>query len=369
MKVRSLLWSALCMLALSVTFSSCSDDDDDPWDDNGSTVELPQRRAFILNEGMSKANNAGIAFYAPNKDAKDSQNNFISNIYLKQNNKNLGDTGQDIIEHEDKIYVILSGSKVLLRLNAAGVEEARLSFTEEDGDPRYMEAEDNKIYVTLYSGKVARIDANTLKIEAYVTVGKNPEQIVEENGKLYVANSGWGEGTTVSVIDIATFTKDKEIEVALNPNLLLEANDEVYLISWGISWTTPAVPYAFQRIKSDGTVENISVATHFAEHDDIIYLANSTVTDWKTYAGTNSFFSYNTKTHALNNATFMKDMPQELGTTAIRGISIDDKTGDIYIYTYGTGVTNGDVYRFKNNGTFIEKFDCGGIFPSKIVFL
>ncbi|WP_291529668.1 hypothetical protein [Bacteroides sp. UBA939] len=365
MKVKSLLWSALCMLALSVMFSSCGDDDKNPWDDNGSTVELPQHRAFILYEGVSKGNNAGIAFYAPNKDAKDKKNNFISNIYLKQNNKNLGDTGQDIMEYEDKIYVLLSGSQIMLRLNAAGVEEARLSFTEEDGAPRYMEAEDGKIYVTLYSGRVARINANTLKIEAYVGVNNNPEQIVEANGKLYVANSGWGPGTTVSVIDIATFTKDKDIEVIQNPNLLLESNDEIYLISFG-TFGDP-VPYAFQRIKSDGTVENIAVATHFVEHNDIIYLANS-VTDWKAETTTNSFFSYNTKTHQLNNATFLKNMPQELNSVIVRGINIDDQNGDIYIYAY-SGVTNGDVYRFNSSGSLIEKFDCGGIFPSKIIFL
>ena len=51
MKVRSLLFSTLCMLAISVTFTSCSDDDDAPWNDEGTKVELPQRRMFILNEG------------------------------------------------------------------------------------------------------------------------------------------------------------------------------------------------------------------------------------------------------------------------------------------------------------------------------
>lgn len=369
MKVRSLVWSALCMLALSVTFSSCSDDDDkSPWDDTGSTVELPQRRAFILNEGSYGDNNASIAFYAPNQDAKDSKNNRIANIYLKQNNKKLGDVAQDIIEYEDKIYVILSGSKVLLKLNAAGVEEDRHSFTAEDGDPRYMKAENGKIYVTLYSGRVARIDANTLQIEDYVTVGRNPEQIVEENGKLYVANSAWGEGTTVSVIDMATFTKEKDIEVALNPNLLLEANDEIYLIAWGKSWGDSQVPYAFQRIKTDGSVEDITVATHFTEHNDIIYLVNAEV-DWENNTSVNHFFTYNTKTHQLNNNTFLKDMPQELGTTIIRGLNIDEKTGDIYIYSYASNITNGDVYRFNSNGNLIDKFDCGGLFPSKIIFL
>lgn len=64
MKVRSLLVSMLCMLALSVSFASCSDDDD-LLDDSGSTVALPQVRAFFLNAGTQGANNANIAFYAP----------------------------------------------------------------------------------------------------------------------------------------------------------------------------------------------------------------------------------------------------------------------------------------------------------------
>ena len=49
MKVRSLLVGMLCMLALSVSFASCSDDDDDLLDDSGSTVALPQVRAFFMN--------------------------------------------------------------------------------------------------------------------------------------------------------------------------------------------------------------------------------------------------------------------------------------------------------------------------------
>lgn len=360
MKVRSLLFSTLCMLALSAAFISCSDDEEDPWDDNGSKIELPQQRAFILNEGSYQGNNANIAFYAPNSDAKDSKNNFTSNFYFKQNDKKLGDTGQDIIEYEDNIYVTVSTSKLLLKLNAAGVEEARHSFTEEDGNPRYMEAGDGKIYVSLYGGKVACFDAKTLKLEAYVAVGQNPEQMVEEGGKLYVANSGWGEGTTVSVIDLTTFTKDKDIEVVMNPNLLLEANDELYLISW--------MPNTFQRIKYDGTCENIAEATHFAEQNNIIYLVNS-ATNWTTHVTVNTFFTYDVKTHKLNNSSFMKDMPAELGSTSIRGISTDENTGDIYVMTYGQGVSNGDVYRFKKDGSFVEKFDCGGINPSKIIFL
>ncbi len=48
-------------------------------------VTLPQTaRVYILNEGTSGQNNAGIEFYAPNKDA-----DIISDIFYKQNTARL----------------------------------------------------------------------------------------------------------------------------------------------------------------------------------------------------------------------------------------------------------------------------------------
>lgn len=101
MKVRSLLVSMLCMLALSVSFASCSDDDD-LLDDSGSTVALPQVRTFFLNAGTQGANNANIAFYAPNGGA-----DFIGDIFQKQNKAKLGDLGQTMIEYNECMYVCM----------------------------------------------------------------------------------------------------------------------------------------------------------------------------------------------------------------------------------------------------------------------
>lgn len=61
MKLRSLFFGTLCMLMLGVSFTSCSDDDDDSKkNDEGSKVELPENRVYILNEGSYQKNNAGI---------------------------------------------------------------------------------------------------------------------------------------------------------------------------------------------------------------------------------------------------------------------------------------------------------------------
>ncbi len=58
MKLRSLFFGTLCMLMLGVSFTSCSDDDDDSKkNDEGSKVELPENRVYILNEGSYQKNN------------------------------------------------------------------------------------------------------------------------------------------------------------------------------------------------------------------------------------------------------------------------------------------------------------------------
>ena len=88
LKIRSLLFSVCCMLAIGLSFISCDNDEGDSLIDTGSTLTLPKTRVFILNAGIDKQNNAGMAFYAPNKDA-----DFVADIFMKQNKKGLGGTG------------------------------------------------------------------------------------------------------------------------------------------------------------------------------------------------------------------------------------------------------------------------------------
>lgn len=220
--------------------------------------------------------------------------------------------------------------------------------------------------MTLYSGKVARINAADLKIEKYVQVGKNPEQIVEEDDKLFVANSGWGEDNTVSVIDIRTFEVVKTVEVVVNPNYLQEAEGYVYVISYG---NFGNVPYTLSRINTRTyAVEKITTATLMAEHDDVIYLVNS-VTDWSTYTTTTTFFTYDARRGVLNNTSFLQDSPEarKLATKSIHMIEIDPNNGDIYI-----GISdynnNGDVYRFTRTGEFVKEITTGSLNPNNMVF-
>ena len=53
-----------------------------------------------------------------------------------------------------------------------------------------------------------------------------------------------------------------------------------------------------------------------------------------------------------------------------KSITADDlaENGDFYVGTTDYN-TNGDIYRFKKDGTFIEKFESGGVSPRAAVFI
>ncbi len=351
----------LCALLLGGSLTACSDDDDDWSNDEGSKVELPRERVFILNEGAYEMNNAGITFFDPNGTMPT-----IADLYYTQNDARLGDTGQDIIEYEKNIYVSVYGSKYITRLNAAGVEQARYSFTEAQGAPRYMVADNGKIYVTLYSGNVARLDATTLAFEGMVKVGNNPEQIIEEDDILYCLNSGWGKDNRLSIIDTRTFASAENVEVFGNPDQIIEVGDKIIIQGYGGDYPNYTYPVAvFDPVNK--TYQEIGKGTRIAGYGNTVYVIYSE-TDWDTYTTTNTFYTYNVQTGSVNNASFLKNAPAEVASGSIYMLSINEENGDIYIGT-SDYTTNGDIYRFKNDGTFVEQFESGGVSPRKAIFM
>ncbi|WP_305239818.1 YncE family protein [uncultured Muribaculum sp.] len=366
MRKLNLFAASVCAFSLALGLVSCSENDN--LTNQGSKVELPAKhRAYFLNEGNMNDNNANIKLYAPTNSELSTDD-----IFYKQNNQRLGDTAVDLIKYRGCMYVSVNKSNYIAKLSAAAVEEARVTFTdvpELQGGVRYMVADDGYIYATFYGGAVAKINANNLKIEATLTgLGDNLEGIVEDNGKLYVANScnsDWVYFRDIRVIDTRTFTLENTIEVAQNPRYLLEEDDKVFVISCDY---TSAGGYVLQQIntRKNNEVKQIGYASQMAEKDGILYVINS-VTDWSTKKATNTLYTYNIETGVVNNASFLRDMPEALKTAGIYMLEINDNNGDIYI-SKSDFVTNGTIYRFDRNGNFVESFDAGGLNPCCGVF-
>ena len=77
MKLRSLFMAIICGLMIAAGFTSCSDDEEDNSWKEGSKVDLPQYRAFVLSEGSYGKNNSHLFFVDPQTDQP-----FEKDIYL-----------------------------------------------------------------------------------------------------------------------------------------------------------------------------------------------------------------------------------------------------------------------------------------------
>lgn len=379
MKIKSLLLSMLCMLALGATMTACSDDDDNDdlpvLNDEGSKVNLPSTRMFILNEGKWGDNNAGLAFYAPNKDAE-----FIGDIFFKQNDQKMGDLGQSIIKYNNYIYIAVNGSNYLVKLNSAGVEQKRISFVDNEelgGGIRYITAYDGYIYASFYGSAVAKINAETLEIEKTkqdAELNSQFEAVAICNGELYVANScspTWEYYNEVFVFDTENLNRLRQVNtVAANPNIqMVTTGNKVFFISDEYAPDYSYTDHVLQVIEGSSlNAKKIGNAAKMTLKDNTLYCINSD-TDWSTYATVNTFFTVNTDTYAIDETSFLKesDATTTLAGANIYMLEVNPANGDIYIGT--TDYTNnGTIYRFKADGTFVESFDAGGINPSHAVF-
>ena len=189
MKFRN-IYLAVALLATSVAFTACSDDDE--WNQTGGgKVEMTSpARAFILNEGTMNHNNSNLIYF----DWSTGQVNG-SDLFRAQNDRVLGDTGNDILTVDNnKLVVAVNVSNYIALLDGYGVEKSRVSFEpyKNLGQVRSIDEEDGIIYAVSYGGYVSRlrISGNQLVYMDSLRVGDRPEDVVEEDGKLYITLQG-----------------------------------------------------------------------------------------------------------------------------------------------------------------------------------
>ena len=280
MKTRSLFLAGLSVLAITTGFTSCSSDDDDwSWSKEGSKIEMSESRAFIINEGSMNKNNATMTYFDWKTD-----NVYANDLFATQNGVLMGDVAQDIIVDGKNMYVIMSGSKYIFKLNTVGVREGGMSIPSELSDPRYGVVDGNYLYVTCYGGYVAKINTKTMSVESNVQIGLNPEYIIKYNGKLYCTCSGWGKDKRVAVIDLKSFSKADYFDVMDNPDRIIEVGGHIFVQGYGAYYD---YPWGELNV-STGEFEQKGNCSSWAAHNNTLYLAYS-ATDWTTYETTTKF--------------------------------------------------------------------------------
>jgi YVTN family beta-propeller protein len=109
--------------------------------------------------------------------------------------------------------------------------------------PRYMVRVGTRLYVTnLYAdpqtfsgGSVSVIDVGQRRVVRTIPVGNNPEGIVAVGNRIFVANHGFGAGSTVSVIDASSDAVVSTVNVDCEGprTLVVDPQQEVWAVCTG----------------------------------------------------------------------------------------------------------------------------------------
>lgn len=223
---RLFLYGALGAFLLN----SCTKDDDSP---DVPVIEGDYTDGFfVLNEGSQTA---GTVTYVSSDLSQVEQE-----IFAEVNEgEDLGNFAQSMFFTDEYAYIISNGSNLITVVDRYTFE---LVGTVDSGlsAPRYGVTLNGKAYVTNHEGwetstddYLAIIDLETLEVEEKIEFGMAVEEIVEENGLLYIQNASFGTGNTISIFNPTTNSIEGSIEVADGLNSIEIEDERLYALSTG----------------------------------------------------------------------------------------------------------------------------------------
>ena len=341
----------LVFSAVLVAIASCTKENTSEVTFAGIEVEVGEQsssfsKLYILNEGAFPG--------ASTLDLLDfNKKKYCTDIFAQANpevTQGLGNTGNDMALADGKLWVLLNASNQVAILH---LPDAKLEKVLEVDSPRFIVVDGQYAYITSYAGavygseemvpgKVYRIDRTNYSVST-VEVGYQPEGLAILNGKLYVANSGgynWMHDDRISVIDIASFKRDKHIEAPMTNLFQMAATkDKVWVSSYGeSSWyqdpdgnwlSTVSAPQSVASMTPDGkfhTWDGVHASKMSLCGDTLVCIGNDAEMEggWD-----NCLYFLNTTGTSFQKVHF-SDTPLA-GIGYPYAVLMDESNGDIYV--------------------------------------
>ncbi len=375
------LWGGLVgLVILSLCFFTSCRDDEEIFIAEQENVSAPEETSitgfYLLNEGNMGSNKSTLDKYDYSTGI------YSRNIYAEANPtvpKELGDVGNDIKIYGSRLYAVINCSN---KVEVMDAKTAKRIGQIDIPNCRYIRFNGKYAYVTSYAGPVelnpnyeqlgyvAKVDTATLQVLDRCLVGFQPDEMEIAGNKIYVANSGGymfpNYESTVSVIDIASFTETKRIEVARNLHRLrADRLGNLWVTSRGDYYTQPSRLYWIDT-KNDILVDSLDIAvSNFHLDGDSLYLYS---VEW-SYISMSNEITYGIVDVAkkeIVTRNFITD-----GTDAqIKipyGIAVNPQTKDIYVTDAKNYVNPGTLYCFNKGGKQKWNVRTGDI-PAHFVF-
>lgn len=372
------------MLAMLVSMTSCREDDVIVLTEYESLPMLDSLSSFaglyLLNEGNMGSNKCTLDFV----DFERGQ--YARNLYAERNPnvvKELGDVGNDVEIYGSKMYAVINCSHKVEVLDArtckriGQVDIPNCRYVAFDGGYAYVSAYVGPVGIdpNAQLGAVFQVDTATLEVTAEVTVGYQPDELVVQDGLIYVANSGGyrkpNYDYTVSVVDVATMTQIRKIPVGINLHRIrADRYGKLWVSSRGDYKSVPSRLFILEKDKRTGRMEvSDTLDIPCSEMEicgDSLYLYSVA---WSDASQENSvtYGIVDVRTGEVVSDNFIKD-GTEVDIEIPYGLKVNPENGDIYVTDAKNYVSSGNLLCYGRDGKLKWKVRTGDI-PAHMAFL
>ena len=207
-----------------------------------SSLLLAQSSSYILCEG--NYNNLNSSLWSINSDYTQVEGPIYWNLSINP----LGDTGQSLKIHDDKLYIIMNNSNTIEIADLSNGFQYATSIDIPYAGPRDIEIVNDIAYISCwYLNGILCIDLQDNSIIDTLNCNGLPEDLLYYNNKLYISitmNPDWSSSDKVLEFDLSTDTpavSDTFIVIA-GPEELLGFQGCIYVSStyYDTDWNTYA---------------------------------------------------------------------------------------------------------------------------------
>lgn len=354
MKSKTLLSILVLAGSLSLMVGCDSDDDNKPEGKYSSG-------AFVINEGNFGSGNGDVTFFQSPSDVEDA-------IYKNTNGDFAGDGLQSITFHDDEVFLVLNADNKI-EIADGNTFEYKATISDEDiFNPRYLTAIDGNAYLSVWGpydenyalvdSYILVIDVNSREIVDKIDTDEGVERLVYNGEYLFASNFGYGASNTVAIIDPSDNTLVDQIEVGWAPEgMVLDVNDNLWVMCNG---TFGGNDGALYRINTSTLEVEDSYPLGLNPSGDLVISADG---ETLFYNVSNTIYKMSVNDEAVPDEPIVT----QNDATSFYGLGFDAENEVLYAGDDRGFTSVGIVYRYTEDGTFIDQFNCG-IGPNGFVF-
>ena len=348
MNVRyNILRLAIVVLALASSVGCMK------WEYNdGESFATSGAGLFVINEGNFQYGNASLSYYNPATKSVENE------VFYRANAMKLGDVAQSMTLYGDTGWIVVNNSHVIFAIDPTTFKEK--GRIENLTSPRYIHfLSDEKAYVTqLWDNRIFIVNPKRYEITGYIecpamTMESGSTEQMVQWGK-YVFVNCWSYQNRILKIDTTTDKVVAELEVGIQPtSLVVDCYGKLWTITDGGYEDSPYGYEAPSLYCIDAETFTIEKQFRFAKGD-----APSEV----------QLNGRGDKLYWINNDVWAMDVTADripvkpfipYSDTLYYGLTIDPRSGEVYVADAIDYVQAGKIYRYSEQGERLDEFYVG----------